>query len=153
MSGRLRRALRLLLHVEDTPHRIALSFGIGVLIAFFPILGTHTALALGISFLFRLSRAAMFLGAFINNPWTLVPLFMAGTVFGCFLLGVSTEGLAAVDWGLSGRAFYRALLETLRPFLWPFLLGNTLLGALGGGLGYLALRRFLERRRQGLARA
>jgi hypothetical protein len=146
--SRLRRAAQVLLHVEDTPHRIALAFGIGVFIAFFPILGTHTILALAIAFFFRLSRVAIFMGAFINNPWTLVPLFMTGTVFGCLLLGVSTEGLGAIDWGLKGRAFYTALFETLRPFLWPFLLGNTLLGVLAGLAGYWILRRILERRRR-----
>jgi len=146
MRGRLRRALDLLFKLEDTPHRTALSFGIGVWIAFFPILGTHTGMALAIAFLFRLGRVPILLGAYINNPWTLAPLYLAGTLVGCALLGVSTEGLARVDWGLDGRAFYRAMLAGLRPYLWPFFLGNTLLGLAGGTVGYLGLRSALEAR-------
>jgi uncharacterized protein (DUF2062 family) len=146
MSSRVRRALQVLLHVEDTPHRIALAFGIGVWIAFSPLLGVHTLLALAIAFAFRLSRVAILLGAYINNPWTLAPLYLAGTVVGCALLGVSTEGLAAVDWSLEGTQFYAGLLASLRPYLWPFLLGNTVLGVSGGVVGYLVLRRVLERR-------
>jgi uncharacterized protein len=146
MSSRLRRALQVLLHVEDTPHRIALAFGLGVWIAFSPLLGVHTLLALAIAFAFRLSRVAILLGAYINNPWTLAPLYLAGTVVGCALLGVSTEGLAAVDWSLEGPEFYAGLLASLRPYLWPFLLGNTVLGVAGGVVGYLLLRRVLERR-------
>jgi uncharacterized protein len=147
MSSRVRRALQVLLHVEDTPHRIALAFGLGVWIAFSPLLGIHTLLALGIAFAFRLSRVAILLGAYINNPWTLGPLYLAGTVVGCAVMGVPTEGLAAVDWSLEGRAFYSHLLTSLRPYLWPFLLGNTILGVAGGLLGYVILRRLFERRR------
>jgi uncharacterized protein len=148
-GGRLRRTVGLLLQVDDTPHRIALAFGIGVWLAFFPILGIHTGLALLIALLFRLNRAAMLVGVYISNPWTVAPLYMAGTVVGCEIFGVSSEGLAAIDWSLHGRAFYRALLETLRPFLWPFVVGNTLLGVLGGIAGYVVLREILERRRAG----
>lgn len=148
MSSRFRRTLQVLLHVEDTPHRIALAFGIGVWVAFCPLLGAHTLMALGIAFAFRLSRVAILLGAYINNPWTLAPLYLAGTVVGCVLLGVSTEGLAAVDWGKEGTEFYAHLLASLRPYLWPFLLGNTVLGVAGGFLGYSLLRRVLERRRR-----
>src|SRR6185295_5462370 len=67
----LRRAVQAVLHVEDTPHRIALAFAVGVFIAFFPIWGIHTAMALGVAFLFRLSRAATMVGAWVNNPWTM----------------------------------------------------------------------------------
>jgi uncharacterized protein (DUF2062 family) len=146
MSSRVRRALQVLLHVEDTPHRIALAFGIGVWIAFTPLLGIHTLLALAIAFSFRLSRVAILLGAYINNPWTLAPLYLTGTMVGCVLMGVSTEGLAALDWSLEGSQFYAHLLASLRPYLWPFLLGNSVLGVAGGVLGYFLLRRVLERR-------
>lgn len=142
----MRSALQALLRIQDSPHRIALAFGIGVFIAFFPILGIHTALALGLAFLFRLSRVAILAGAWTNNPWTLGPMFMAGTALGCALLGVSTESLGLIDWSLRGHAFYEALWEGLRPLLVPFLLGNTALGALGGLLSYLLLRSVLERR-------
>jgi len=148
MIGRLGRAGRLLLHVDDTPHRIALAFGLGVWIAFFPILGIHTGMALLIAFGFRLSRAAILLGAYINNPWTIAPLFTAGTLVGCALLGVSPKGLAAIEWSLTGWAFYESLLQTLRPYLWPFVLGNTLLGVAAGAACYGLLRRYLEHRRR-----
>lgn len=148
MSGRLQRTVQILLHVEDAPHRTALAFGIGVWIAFCPVLGIHTGLALAIAFLFRLGRVPILVGAYINNPWTLAPLYMAGTLLGCYFTGTPTEGLAGVDWSLDGRAFYRALFESLAPYVWPFILGNTVLGVVGGIVGYLALRSVLERRRK-----
>ena len=145
--SRIRNVVKILLHVEDTPHRIALSFGIGIWIAFFPIWGIHTLMALAIAFALRLSRAAMVVGAYVNNPWTVAPFYTAGTFLGCWILGVPVEGFQDLDWSLSGRAFLDAMVQTLRPYLWPFVLGNTIVGVGGGVFGYLALRWVLERRR------
>lgn len=145
MSGRLERSFQILLHVEDTPHRIALAFGIGVFIAFFPIWGVHTAMALGIAFLFRLSRAATLIGAYLNNPWTMAPMYTAGTLLGCGILGVSPHGLAGIEWRYS--SLRGVLLEALKPYLWPFVLGNTLLGVVSAVVAYVVLRELLERRR------
>ena len=149
---KLRRAFHAIFHVQDTPHRIALAFGLGVFIAFSPLLGIHTGLALGLAFLFRLSRVAILAGAWTNNPWTLAPMYMAGTALGCGILGVSPESLESIDWSLHGRAFYAALWEGLRPLLVPFVVGNTVLGLIAGLLSYLVVRSLLERR-QPLAEA
>jgi uncharacterized protein (DUF2062 family) len=150
MKSRLRRAVDGLLQLQDTPHRIALAFGIGIWIAFSPLLGLHTVMALGAAFFFRLSRAAVLLGAYVNNPWTIAPLYLAGTALGCALLGVSTVGLETIEWDRHGPTFYRDLLAHLRPYLWPYVVGNTILGVVGGVAGYFALRAFLERRRRGV---
>jgi len=146
--SRIASAVKLLLHVDDSPHRIALAFAIGIWIAFFPIWGIHTAMALAIAFLFRLSRAAMVLGAWVNNPWTVAPFYTAGTVLGCWLLRVPVEGSLDLDWTLKGWAFLEALVRTLRPYLWPFLVGNTIVGVAAGVVAYFGLRWVLERRRR-----
>jgi uncharacterized protein (DUF2062 family) len=105
-------------------------------------------MALLIAFAFRLSRAAMVLGAYVNNPWTVAPLYTGGTILGCWLLRVPVEGFEDLDWTLHGWAFLEALLRTLRPYLWPFVLGNTIVGVVGGALAYFGLRLLLERRRR-----
>lgn len=153
MTERLRRVLQVLLHIEDTPHRTALAFGIGVLIAFSPFLGIHMGIALVVAFLFRLNRVAILFGTYLNNPWTLAPMYLAGTSLGCLLLGVSSDGLSGMDWELRGSAFLASLWATFRPYLWPFLLGNTILGVVCGILGYVVLRRILERRAAAAAAA
>jgi uncharacterized protein (DUF2062 family) len=148
VSERLKRTLQILLQLQDTPHRIALAFGIGVWIAFSPAFGLHTGMALAIAYGFRLSRAAMLIGAYVNNPWTIAPMYTAGTLLGSYLLGVAPEGLSQIDWSLEGRAFYEALFLGLRPYLWPFVVGNTILGVVGGAAAYFALRSVLARRQQ-----
>ena len=146
MTERLRRILQVLLHIEDTPHRTALAFGVGVLIAFSPFLGIHMGIALLVAFLFRLNRVAILFGTYLNNPWTVAPIYLAGTSLGCLMLGVSMDGLEAIDWDLTGAAFRETLWATLRVYAWPFILGNTILGVACGFVGYLLLRAFLERR-------
>jgi uncharacterized protein len=148
MTGRLGRAFQVLFPVEDSPHRIALSFGLGVFIAFSPLLGLHTLMALGIAIGFRLSKAAIIVGIYVNNPWTIAPMYMAGTVLGCYLLGVSTDDLIGINFEGHGRALYRTLVHQLQPYLWPFVVGNTLLGIAVGLFAYFILRRVLERRRR-----
>lgn len=145
--GRLRQLARALFRVEDSPHRVALAFSIGIFIAFFPIIGIHTAMALGVAFLLRLNRVAILAGTFVNNPWTIAPMLMAGTGVGCLLLGISPVGLGEIEWGLHGRAFYRALFDQLRPFLLPYLLGNLVMGLAVSSVSYLVLRALLEKRR------
>lgn len=147
--SRLRQMAHVLLRLEDSPSRIALAFGLGVFIAFFPLLGIHTGLALLIAFLFRLSRVAILAGAWTNNPWTIAPMYMAGTLLGCELLDVPNAGLSSIQWGLHGRAFYASLFEGLRPYVLPYIVGNLTLGAVAGVVAFGAVRAILERRRAG----
>jgi uncharacterized protein (DUF2062 family) len=149
----LRRTGQVLLRVEDSPSRVAAAFALGVFIAFFPILGIHTGVALLIALAFRLNKVAILLGAWVNNPWTVTPMYTAGTLLGCFLLGESPVGLGAIDWSLSGRAFYASLVAVVRPLLLPFIVGNLVLGAAAAGVAFLVLRRLLERRAAGRAAA
>jgi hypothetical protein len=143
----LRRTEQILFHVEDSPSRVALAFAVGVFIAFFPILGIHTGMAIVIAIAFRLSKVALLVGTFTNNPWTIAPMYSAGTLLGCVLLGVSPASLGAVDWSLSGPAFYESLLTGLRPLVLPFVAGNLALGSLAAAAAYLLLRPLLARRR------
>ena len=147
MIGWLTRRLRVVLQIEDSPTRIALAFALGVFIAFFPILGIHTGLAIALAVVLRLNKVAILTGAWLNNPWTLAPIYTAGTLLGCALLGVSPASLSEVDWSLHGRAFYVSLLEGFRPLLLPFLVGNLVAGAGAALVTFVLLRSVLARRR------
>jgi uncharacterized protein (DUF2062 family) len=104
-------------------------------------------MALAIAFAFRLSRAAVLVGIYVNNPWTMAPMYIAGTTLGCWILGVPLDGLGDIAWDdWDERGFYRILLLSLKPYLWPYVLGNTILGIVCGSIAYLVLRWFLERR-------
>jgi hypothetical protein len=126
---------------------VAAAFALGVFIAFFPVLGIHTAMALGLAVAFRLNKVAVLIGAWTNNPWTIAPMYTAGTLLGCLVLGVSPARLGAVDWSLHGRAFYESVLAGFGPLLLPFVVGSLLLGAAAAIVCFLVLRPALERRR------
>jgi uncharacterized protein (DUF2062 family) len=143
--GWLRR-LRLLLQIEGSPSRVALAFALGIFIAFFPLLGIHTGLALALAVGLRLNKVAILTGAWVNNPWTLAPMYTAGTLLGCALLRVSPASVGEVDWSLHGRAFYASLIEGFRPLLLPFVVGNLVSGALAAVVTFLLLRSLLLRR-------
>ena len=152
MRRRLRSLLEAILHLEDTPHRISLAFALGVWMAFLP-LGLHTALSLGIGFAFKLSRAALLMGNWACNPWTIAPMYLAGTTIGCFVLGVPPSSLAEVSFDITTVAAQRQLLASAGFLVWPFLVGNVMLGAGAGAIAYAVLRPVLERRARAKAAA
>ena len=69
---------------ERSAKKLALSVCTGLYIAFCPFLFMHTAFVLGFSWLFSLNMAAVFAGAVVNNPWTMIPCHTAGYMVGEF---------------------------------------------------------------------
>ncbi len=136
--------LKRLLHLQDPPHRTALAFGIGVFIAFSPLLGLHTVMAIAVALIFGLNRVAVLAGAWVNF-WALAPCYAFGTFIGALMLGVDTGDLRAIDWNQG----IGALTSTLGTLFWPIVLGNTVLGAIAAVLAYGLARRFLEARAKG----
>jgi uncharacterized protein len=144
--GWLARTSHLLFTIEGSPSRIAFAFALGVNLAFFPILGVHTWLALGLAIVLRLNKVAILIGVWTNNPWTVGPMLTAGTLVGCTLTGISPATLARVDWSLRGAAFHESLIAGFRPLVLPYILGNLVLGLVAGALTFVLLRAALMRR-------
>lgn len=129
--------MRRLLALEDTPERIALAFAVGVFLAFTPLLGLHTLLGIGIAFLFGLNRVAVLLGVFINNPWTLVPIYTAATYLGGLLVGFpAMTALPEFGWKEMWQGSTWIGLARQWRILTPLLLGSTILSILFAMLSY-----------------
>ncbi len=148
---RLRRLAQLVLRVTDSPTRVASAFGTGIFLAFFPVFGIHTLMALGLAWALRLNRVAVLAGTFMNNPWTIGPIYTAGTLVGCALLGVSPTTVREVDWSLSGPALYASALDSFRLLFWPFVVGNLAVGTLAGAASFFVVRAVLLSRRSTIA--
>src|SRR4029453_4322399 len=71
---------------------------VGVFLAFSPLVGLHTLLGLAIAFVFGLNRVALLIGLFVNNPWTLIPIYIAAGYIGGLLVGYPGQG-ALPDFG------------------------------------------------------
>jgi uncharacterized protein (DUF2062 family) len=142
----LRRWINRLLKIEESPRRIALAFSIGVFIGFSPLLGFHTVIGLAIAFVFGLNRGAILLGLFINNPWTLVPIYAFATYLGGLVVGFPAAlSFSNLGWHQVWRSeFWLALLKHW-DFLTPMFVGSGMLSVFCAAVSYplalLALKR------------
>jgi len=145
-----------ILHPEKTPTDVAMSFALGFSIAWNPLLGLHTTLVILLCLIFRrLHRPLILAAAFINNPWTMVPIATASTYLGNILLGRGLHlDLAGIHWHSLGlrnfvtREGFDAMFHMLKPVLGPYVLGGAVLCFLALPIGYfgmLKLARHLRR--------
>jgi uncharacterized protein (DUF2062 family) len=134
VGRKLGERLRLLLHTDDTPPRAALAFSLGVFIAWTPVFGLHTLVALGLGFLLGLNRVAVVAGTLINNPWTFVPIYSVSVYLGSRLLG--TEASPPRLEGLGSWDHVGDLLAQLGPWILPLITGTLILGSLCATLSF-----------------
>lgn len=148
-KGFLAKLRHHLLHPELTPNQVAWSFALGFSICWNPLLGLHTWMVLLLCLCSRhLHRPLMLIAAFINNPWTMVPIATLSVLVGNLLLGKGwVLDLGGVHWQEIGwrtftdRAVFQAHAAMLKPILAPYLLGGFMLSLLAIPIGhYLILR-------------
>lgn len=131
MTEWIRAKLIELVKVERSSHWLALSFSVGAYIAFSPFVLFHTAMALIVIYLFNLNGPAVFTASLlINNPWTMVPIYGAGYLFGDLIchsvfdmdLGSSNpQWLTSFNWPLGSLGLPEGAL-------WSFFVGGNILG-------------------------
>jgi len=140
----IRQQLAQVLHLQETPHRTALAFAIGVFIAFAPHYFFHIASVVFCAWAFRLNYLALFVGSFINNPWTFVPILAASLYTGLLLVGESSS--TSIEWG---NMTVHNMFEILSPYLFPFIVGACTLAILGALIAYPVMRWAITRYRRG----
>ncbi len=141
----IRDRIRGIFQLNDSPHRLALAFAVGVFVAFSPIIGLHTITCFVLAWMFRLSKIVVLSAAFINNPWTIVPLYGF-----CLWLGIKVTGamIATPDIAWQSLTFTSAY-HILRPYLWPFVAGTVAAGAVAAIISYFFIYWAVVRYRRG----
>jgi len=139
--------LKQVLHLQESPHRTALAFAVGCGIAFCPLYGFHMVLVGLCTWAFKLNFVALLAGAFINNPWTLVPFLGATYWTGAILLGRMES--PTFDWGELG---FSAIYEQVIPYAVPFALGGVVLSLIAGILSYPLALYVITKHRQAAGR-
>ena len=134
------------LELNDTPERIALSFTIGVFIAFSPLLGTHLIMVFFLILIFRFNKIAILTGALVNNPWTILPMYSAGTFLGFVIMRKPIASLPSFK--LSDFESFSVFFGKFKLILFPYLIGCTVLGLLAALISYVFIREFFVRRRR-----
>jgi uncharacterized protein (DUF2062 family) len=128
---RIRTLLKQVLHLDESPHRTALAFAIGVFIAFSPTYGLHTLSAVFASWAFRLNFLALMAGTLLNNPWTLVPIL--GATFWTGFEVMAMPDIPPLEWqDLSLESLYLHV----RPYALPFFIGGMVLSMMGSAVAY-----------------
>lgn len=148
MNAYVRERIREILKLNEPPHRLALAFALGVFIAFSPWLGLHILSALFLSWLFRLNKVVVLTGSFVNNPWTIVPMYAFCLWFGVKITG-GDVAVPDIAWGSLG---IREVYDVLIPFLWPYLAGTIIIGAAAAALAYFGFFWAVTRYRRGETR-
>ena len=133
---KLKEHFRQVLLLDGSPHRASLAFAIGVFIAFAPHLGLHTLSAVGLAWVLRLNLPIMLAGAFVNNPWTIFPIYGFCLGVGNYLLG---NGFQCFPDGFSSAE----LLEFAKNSPLPFVVGTLSAGTAASVPAYFILRRIL----------
>lgn len=148
---RFRERATAVLHLDESPARLAAGMAVGVFIGVTPFYGLHTLLALLAAYALRLNKAATITGAWINLPW------FAPFVYGfCLKLGEAllSGDFSVFSWsnlsGLAGtaghylRASPREHAGTLWQVVWdmlfvaskPLFVGTTLVGGVLAAVTY-----------------
>ncbi len=148
MWKKISHFFRRLFTLDDTPERIARAFALGVFLAFCPLIGLHAFLGLFFAFFFGLNRVALFLGVFINNPWTLIPIYAAGTYLGGLLIGFpSRPALPSFELQSIWSSDFWTQLAGQWHLLKPMVLGSTILSILVSAFAYIATLYLIKQRR------
>lgn len=144
--------LRQILRLDETPHELAKSFAVGVFVAFTPFLGLHTVVALLLAWALRLNKAVAITGTLVNNPWTIVFVFVGPTWIavkvmrhmGIYVPAMNYELLSAQfaesmeKYKMWQPAFWMDLIREFKPYVHAFLIGTTLAGVAAAFAAYLA---------------
>jgi len=120
-----------------TPHEIAKGLSVGVLVAFVPVMGTHTIIAIGIASLLRLSPLIVLVGTQVSNPISYpFQLFLCAEVGNLILKGSLLE------------ITFSKNINYLSHYLWPIAVGSVVLGIFSSGMSYVIIKFFLNKRKQ-----
>lgn len=131
------------LHVDDTPHRIALGVAIGMWAAWMPIVGIQMIVTVILAFALRANKIVGLPWLWISNPATMAPIYIGEYYLGRALLGGDwpeprfIEALHADD---GGWAKLTAWLQATGEVAWPLFLGGFVLGVLFGVPTYFIIR-------------
>ena len=136
------------LHVDDTPHRIALGLAVGIFMTWTPLIGLQMILTVLLSALLRANKFVGVPFVWISNPLTAVPLYGFNFVVGAWILPgeystkhfVQQVGQAAMTGGGIPDRVYAWWTATL-DFFWPLWVGSILLGLIFSVVTYFVTRR------------
>ncbi len=135
-----------LLHAETSVCTLARSTCLGIFIAFSPFVGLHTLMAVGLAWLLSFNiTVTLMVSCLINNPWTMVPVYGCGYLFGKWVCCFWDVNIIMPQVFLS---FFEPLGSSLgfsSHAIWVFFIGGNILSLLLAISMYFPIRYLFER--------
>lgn len=123
-----RWAMLKLLRQANSPHYVARGAALGIVVSFFPILGTHTLLIAMLGYLFSASFVAAMLTSMLANPWTLPFMWAGSHKVGALVLGTHMHPMPPVHLDIfKPVTFVHEIPDMLESVILPTMLGGFLL--------------------------
>lgn len=134
MFEKIKNGLLKLFSYESSPHKLALACSIALYVAFSPFFGLHTIMLIAAGWILRLNVPLLLvIGYTVNNPFTMVPIYVSGYLLGHWILHIFL-GITVDDanpwWMDQVNVFLQAHVGHSHISLWGFLLGGNVLGIL-----------------------
>ncbi len=118
-----------------TPAEISFAVALGIFIAFVPMVGVHSLMALLFAWMLRVNPVIVFVGTQISNPFTFPFQLIISAQTGHLVM---YGGFLPLDWSQD--------IDWVNSFLWPTLLGSLILAVVFSFVVYFGTYRFLKRK-------
>jgi uncharacterized protein len=140
-----------LVGINDSPHKIAGGFAVGVFLGILPAAGPVASIV--VAWILRVNRAAAFAGGLLTNTWISLLTFVFAIKIGAFLTGSDWQKVAedckAIFKDFSfDKIFDASIFEILKPMF----VGYFVVGLIAALIGYVAAYQIVVRRRKRTAR-
>lgn len=128
------------LKIGASPQKIAASFGVGIFIAFSPLIGAHFLMVILSAFVLKLDGAIVLCASLFNNPFTAVPFYSLDYFVGYWIL----HDILGFDFG------WCISLEKIfgmgKICILSFLVGGHIVSLILGIVSYFLVRLLLQKR-------
>jgi len=152
--------LHTILHVQDSPERIAFGAALGLFVACTPTWGVQMILALALAALVRANKAATIPFVWVTNPFTIVPIYWFSYKFGALLLtgtwatdpAVKAKIILLVRESMGVNVFKYSFWSNLAGLAvdvgWPLWIGSVIMGLSSAAITYFIVRAGVIRHRE-----
>jgi uncharacterized protein (DUF2062 family) len=139
MIGRIRTWFEQLLLKENSAHKLSASFCLGTFVALIPVIPLQTPLVMLVGWLFGLNIGVAVAALYIiNNPITLIPIYVTGYAFGAwfFTKVVGVELIQYNPWWVERFNIFLSKYIDIKQYigaelcLWYLLAGGFLLATI-----------------------
>ncbi len=153
IKAAVQQAWHSLVHLDDTPHRIAWGSALGMFVAFLPIVGIQMATSALLAKIFRGNVTASLPWAWITNPITIPPIYYGTFKLGALFTGdeITFDAISTKFTTIGDMGFWRSIYEGYRVILdifGPMVIGGVIAGAFFGAITYFSVKTVVIRLRR-----